>query len=145
MADNRNITSANSVFTLVIPRLYPTVQLEGYAVDKAFTPEAIDLAEVVMSVDGQMSAGYVPNPTKMTVSLMASSKSRDIFSAIIQASKTFRSVYYMSGSIVLPSTGEVFTLTRGVLTSAKQLPDAQKTLQAVDYVITWESINRAIL
>lgn len=140
------ITSANSVFTIVIPGLFPApVQLRGYASDKAFTTEAIDLAEVQMGVDGRMTAGFVPNPTKQTVTLQADSPSKDIFTALIQAMKTAREVFYISGSIALPSTGESFTLTRGILTNTKQIPDAQKVLQPMDFVITWESVNRSLL
>ena len=120
------ITSANSVFTIVVAGLFPApVQLRGYASDKAFTTEA---------VDGRMTAGFVPNPVKQTVTLQADSPSKDIFTAMIQAMKTAREVFYISGSIALPSTGESFTLTRGILTNAKQIPDAQKVLQPVDYV-----------
>lgn len=140
------ITSANSVFTIVIPGLFPApVQLQGYATDKAFTTEAIDLAEVQMGVDGRMTAGFTPNPTKQTVTLQADSPSKDIFTALIQAMKTAREVFYISGSIALPSTGESFTLTRGILTNTKQIPDAQKVLQPMDFVITWESVNRSLL
>lgn len=140
------ITSANSVFTIVIPGLFPApVQLQGYASDKAFTTEAIDLAEVQMGVDGRMTAGFTPNPTKQTVTLQADSPSKDIFTALIQAMKTAREVFYISGSIALPSTGESFTLTRGILTNTKQIPDAQKVLQPMDFVITWESVNRSLL
>jgi len=140
------ITSANSVFTIVIAGLFPApVQLQGYASDKAFTTEALDLAEVQMGVDGRMTAGFVPNPTKQTITLQADSPSKDIFTALIQATKTAREVFYISGTIALPSTGESFTLTRGILTNAKQIPDAQKVLQPVDYVITWESVNRSLL
>lgn len=145
MADT-TITSANSVFTLVIPGLFPApVQLRGYATDKAFTTEALDLAEVQMGVDGRMTAGFTPNPTKQTITLQADSPSRDIFSVLIQAMKTAREVYYMSGSIALPSTGESFTLTRGILTNTKQIPDAQKVLQPMDFSISWESVSRSLL
>ena len=140
------ITSANSVFTIVVPGLFPApVQLRGYSSDKAFTTEAVDLAEVQMGVDGRMTAGFTPNPVKQTITLQADSPSKDIFTALIQAMKTAREVYFVSGAISLPSTGESFTLTRGILTNAKQIPDAQKVLQPVDYVITWESVNRSLL
>ena len=144
--DNSTITSANSVFTLVVAGLFPApVQLKGYASDKAFTTEAVDLAEVQMGVDGRMTAGFVPNPVKQTITLQADSPSKDIFTAVIQAMKTAREVFYISGSISLPSTGESFALTRGILTNAKQIPDAQKVLQPVDYVITWERIDRSLM
>lgn len=144
--DNSTITSANSVFSLVVSGLFPApVQLKGYASDKAFTTEAVDLAEVQMGVDGRMTAGYVRNPVKQTITLQADSPSKDIFTALIQAMKTAREVFYLSGTISLPSTGESFALTRGILTNAKQIPDAQKVLQPVDYVITWESVDRSLL
>lgn len=145
MADT-TITSANSVFSLVIPGLFPApVQLQGYASDKAFATDALDIAEVMMGVDGRMTAGYVPNPTKQTITLQADSPSKDIFAALIQATKTAREVFYISATIALPSTGENFTLTRGILTNVKQIPDAQKVLQPMDFVITWESVNRSLL
>ena len=140
------ITSANSVFTIVVPGLFPIPQqLRGYAADKAFVTDALELAEVQMGVDGRMTAGFTPNPVKQTVSLQADSPSKAIFAAILQAMKTAREVFYISGSITLPSTGEVFTLTRGILTTAKQIPDAQKVLQPMDYSITWESVNPSVI
>lgn len=142
----RTITSANSVFTIVVPGLYPApVQLYGYSSDKAFTTEAIELAEVQMGVDGRMTGGYTPNPVKQTVTLQADSPSKDIFTAMIQAMKAAREIFYISGTISLPSTGEQFTMRRGILTTGKQIADAQKVLQPVDYVITWESVDRSLL
>jgi len=146
MADTTTITAANSVFTLVAAGLFPApVQLQGFATDKAFATDALEIAEVQMGVDGRMTAGYVANPVKQTISLQADSPSRTIFSAILQAQKTTRDIYYLSGSISLPSTGEAFTLTRGVLTTGKQIPDAQKLLQAVDFNITWQSVDASLI
>lgn len=144
MADT-TITSANSVFTIVIPSLYPSpVQLQGYSADRAFATDAIDMAEIQMGVDGRMTAGYVPTPVRQTITLQADSPSRNIFETLIQATKAAREIYYISGTILLPSTGESFSLLRGVLTNAKLIPDAQKVLQPVDYVITWERVERTL-
>lgn len=145
MAD-KTITSANSVFTLVIPGLFPApVQLQGYATDKSFATEAIDFAETMIGVDGKMSAGYVPNITPQTITLQADSVSKDIFAALIAATKTAREVFFLNATLVLQSTGESFTMARGVLKNAKQIADGGKVLQPQDYVIHWESVNRAIL
>jgi len=140
------ITSANSVFTITAASVFPApVQLQGYATDKAFATEALELAEVQMGVDGRMTAGYVPNPVKQTISLQADSPSRSVFTTIIQTTKTLGEIFYLSGVISLPSTGEKFSMTRGILTTAKQIPDAQKVLQAVDYIITWESVDASLI
>jgi len=140
------ITSANAVVTLVAASLYPApVQLHGFSMDRAFVVDAVDLAEVQMGVDGRMTAGYTPQPVKLTVTLQADSPSKDIFAVIVAATKTAREIFWLSMAISLPSTGEVFTLTRGILTNAKQIPDAQKVLAAQDFVITFESVNRSLI
>ena len=145
MADT-SITSANSVLTLTAPGLFPVpVQIRGYASDKAFATESTALAETQMGVDGRMTAGYTPNPVVKTLTLQADSPSKDFFTTLIAASKTAREVFYLNGTLTLPSTGESFTLVRGVLTAAKQIPDGQKVLQPVDYQITWESANRSLI
>ena len=145
MADT-TITSANSVYTIIAAPYFPTpVQLRGYSADKAFATDAIDMAEVNFGVDGRMTGGFVFSPVKQTITLQADSPSKDVFALIVQGMKTAREIVYLSATIQLPSTGEIFTLSRGILTSAKQIPDAQKVLQPMDYVITWERINRSIL
>lgn len=145
MADT-TITSANSVFTIVIPGLFPVpIQLQGYSSDRAFTTEAIDLAEVQMGVDGRLTAGYTPMPVKQTITLQADSPSRDIFTQLVQTIKTQREQFYISAAIALPATGESFVMTKGVLQNAKQIPDAQKVLQPVDFIIVWQSVDRSLL
>lgn len=140
------ITSANSVFTVVVPGLFPSPQqLQGYSSDAAFTTQTLVLAEAQMGVDGRMTAGYTPTPTVQTIMLQADSPSRDVFSGITQATKTAREIYWMDGTITLPATGEVYTLIRGTITSIKQIPDAQKVLQPVEIIITWQAVNRSII
>jgi hypothetical protein len=103
------------------------------------------MAEIQMGVDGRMTAGYTPMPVKQTITLQADSPSKDIFTILITATKTSREVYYLNGNISLPSTGETFAMTRDILDTAKQIPDAQKVLQPLDYTITWERIDRSVL
>ena len=141
MADT-TITSANSIFTVSVAGLFPVPQqLQGYSTDRAWSTDNLDLAEVQMGVDGRMTAGYTPNPVRMTVALQADSPSKSIFTSIANAMKAARNIYYISGTIDLPSTGESFICTRGVLQAVKALPDAAKVLQAMDFMIVWESIT----
>lgn len=143
---NTTITSANSILTMVVPGLFPVpVSIQGYSTDDAFMLDALDLAETVMGVDGKMSAGYVPKEVKLTITLQADSDSKEFFAILTQAVKTAREIFYMSATLSLPSTGEAFTFTRGILTSVDQAPAAKKMLQPQKFVITWESVNRAIL
>lgn len=135
------LTSANSSLVLAIANLYPSPQLiQGYTADDAFMAESLDMAEVVMGVDGIMSSAFIFNPVKMTITLQATSPSIDIFDAWSNFQRGSRELYQANGSIVLPAIGKKYTLTNGVLTSSKLFPDVKKTLQPVAYSLTWESV-----
>jgi hypothetical protein len=141
-----SITSSNSIFIITVPGLYGSgVKLQGYAADKAFATEALEMAETKMGVDGLLTAGYVPNPVKQKITLQADSPSKDIFSTIMSAMQQARDIYWIQGVITLPATGETFTLSQGVLTSLHPIPDAEKTLAPQEYEITWQSAQRALL
>lgn len=140
------ITSANSQFTLSIPDVFPApLVLQGYAADDAFTVEAFEVAEALMGVDGIMSAGYTPNVKKLTFTLQADSPSLAAIEAWVGAMETARDVIFANAVIILPSVNRTYIFTKGVLTSAKKLPDAKKVLQPVPYVITWQDIKAVLI
>ena len=140
------LTAANSVFTISVANLFNTpVTLQGYAADDAFTADAVDQAEIVMGVDGTMSAGFIFNATKMTVTIMPTSPSLAVLNTWRLTQLSSREVYSASATIILPSIGYVYTCNNGILTSGKPFPDVKKVLQSTPYVITWESIIGAPL
>lgn len=142
MGNNRNITSADSVFTLAITGLYPTpVSIGGYASDRAFETDAVDVAETVMGVDGNMSAGWIPNTTMQTVTLMPDSQSSDIFENWDRVETSRRTKLFATGEIQIPGTGRRYTLTKGVLKRVTRVPSAAKTMQARPFVIEWGSVT----
>ncbi len=135
------ITSANSVVTLTVPGVYDVpVQLQGYSADKAWNTDMLDLAETQIGVDGRMTAGYIFKTVKQTFSLQADSPSIQIFESIWQAMASIRDIYWMFGTIDLPSTGQSYVMTRGVLTGVKALTDAGKVLQAREFVVDWQQV-----
>lgn len=136
------ITSANSSFALAITNLYPTPQkIEGYAADAMFAFEDVTLAQTIMGVDGKLSAGYVFNEQKQTVTIMPDSDSLEVFSNWYTAQRTAKDIYTATGTIIMPSIGKKFTLKKGILTNGKPMPDAKKVLQAQEYKITWENVT----
>lgn len=140
------ITSANANLTLIVPGLgLGPAKMEGFASDKAFVSDGVDLAETQMGVDGRMTAGFVFNPVVQTITLQADSPSRAFFKVLAQAMRTQREVFYISGSLAMPSTGEAFTMTRGIMTNHKAIADAMKVLQPVDVKITWERVDPSLL
>jgi hypothetical protein len=142
----QTITAANSVFALAITGLYPAPQvLQGYAADDGFTTEAVENAEVVMGLDGHMSAGFIFNPVKQTIVLMPDSPSLDIFNNWALAQLAAREVMVANASISLPAIKKKYVLTRGFLTSTTPVPDVKKVLQPVRYQITWNTVAGASL
>jgi len=135
------ITSANSVLAIAINNYFPVPQtIQGFAVDDAFEGEAVQQSEILMGVDGILSAGKVFVPYKMTIHLQADSPSVFIFDAWRTAQDAAVDVFSASGSITLPSTSMVYTLQNGFLTSATPFPAVKKTLQPLVYEITWQRI-----
>jgi Tail fiber protein gp32 len=139
------ITSANSVVTLSAPGIYnQPVQLQGYSADKAWSTDMLDLAETQIGVDGRMTAGYIFKVVKQTFSLQADSPSIQIFETIWAAMAQARDIYWLSGTIDLPSTGQSYAMIRGVLTGVKTIADAAKVLQAKEYTIEWQLVQASL-
>lgn len=139
------ITSANSVFMLAVGLVFPVPQkIEGYSTDDAFSVEANEPTENIMGVDGKMSSGFIPTMKITTISIQADSPSLFLFETWAAAQETAREVFRANGTIQLPSIGRKYALTNGSLSSVKLFPDAKKTLQPVQFRITWESISPAL-
>ena len=143
MAD---LTTANSALTLAIDDLYAAPQpIQGYAVDDAFTSEAVSPAETMMGVDGFLSGGYTPYPVPLHITLMANSPSIEIFDNWLQAMGATKSIYRGNASIILPGLGQQWVLSRGILTQAPAIPDAKKILQPRRFTIVFESVTTSSL
>lgn len=140
------ITTANSIFILTVPGLYPSgIQLQGYSAERAWQTEAQELTESQIGVDGQKASGWVPTMVQQTVALLANSKSRTVFNNIARLQKANRDAVVFQGSITLPSTGESFSCLNGTLKNYKSLPDAAKVLQPIDFAIEWQDIQPSLL
>jgi len=136
------ITSANAVVMLGAKSLFPTPQqLQGFAADDVFSTEDIDTAEVVMGVDGKMSAGFVFVPVPQSYSLQADSPSISFFEALYQAQQAAKEVYFLFGVVTLSSISRSYVMNNGVLSRYKPASDAKKVLQPRTFRITWESIT----
>jgi hypothetical protein len=145
MADT-TITSANSVVTLTVPGLFPTpVQLSGYSADRAWETADQELSESQIGVDGRKTAGFVFQTIDQTFTLQADSPSKAVFKAIQTAMQTAQEIFYITGEIALPSTGETFTGTQGTLQRIKPMPDGGRVLQPVAYVINWGRLTPGLI
>jgi hypothetical protein len=135
------LTAANSVYMLTIIGLFNVPQqLQGFAADEMFDTEAIENVELLMGVDGVLSAGWIPTMKKQTVTLQADSPSNALFDAWATAEESAREKYIAGGIIRLPALSTSYAMVRGFLSSYRPVPPAKKILQPRQYGITWGSI-----
>lgn len=141
-----SITSVNAVYALMITKLIPApIQLQGFAADDIFDTEALEVGEVLMGVDGFLSAGYVKHPIKQSITLQADSPSMKIFEAWYAGEKALGDKYFAQATVVLPAIKTIYTLTNGVLVMYAPIPDAKKVLQPRKFSLVWESVFGAPL
>ena len=137
---NKTITSVNAIFAISIEGVYDSpIQLQGFAADGIFDTDPLVPAEIVMGLDGHLSGGYTYHPVKQKIHLQADSPSVQVFEDWYNASVAAQDVFKAQATITLPGTGKSYVMKNGILTSAKMIPDAKKTLSAHEFEITWES------
>ena len=143
MADNmgRNtITAANSIFMLQVPGLYDSpVKIEGFSTDAAVGADAVTPTVTEFGVDGRLSAGWVPTPKVITVTLAADSPSLSLVLDWLAVQDSAREVYACNATFTMPSIGQTYSGTRGFITNVPPMPTANKTLQSLAIQITFES------
>lgn len=141
MAD---ITSANSVLILSASGVWSgPQQIQGYATDDVYSADPLEIAEIMMGVDGGLSAGFVYNALPVGYSLMAGSPSIALFDALYTQSRATKSIYWLNGSILLPALKMKYALVNGVLKTYPAISDGGKTLKPRKFSIVWESISPA--
>lgn len=142
MANDRTLTSANSILMLGVIGLYDTPRrMQGFTADAITDFDAVSTAETVPGVDGRLSAGWVYTPIGQNISLQADSKSNDFFDNWRQAENQRREKYIAFGTIFLPATGIKYSMTRGFLGNTSIMPAVNKTLQGRRFTLTWERVT----
>jgi len=144
MTNRKTITSNSSVLMLAIAGVIPTAQrVQGFSADAAFAFDDVNNKEIVAGIDGTMSAGYIYTPTPQKITVMPNSNSYEIFAAWREAENAAAEVFFADGTVSIPATGFKYTMSKGVLSKTKAAPTVGKTLQPIEYEITWESVTWA--
>ena len=140
-----NITAANAVYSIAIPPLYiAPQQLVGFATDAAWDTGESEPAEVMIGVDGIVSAGFVPYLTDQTIHLQADSPSAIIFETWLETQKIAQTIYFAAATLNLISLGRKYSMSQGILRRMPPISSTRKVLQPRDFVITWGDISPAV-
>jgi hypothetical protein len=139
MAD---ITAANATFIISVPILSLAAQaLQEFGADDIFDTEDVQPTEIMMSVDGFLSGGFVFVAKPMTITLMAGSASNSFFDAWNSGQQSGLLAAPATGVVTLTGLGSSYLLTNGFLTRFKPIADAKKMLQPRKYQVTWGNIS----
>ena len=141
-----DIPSANSPLIITVSALaIASVAMEGYAVDNAWALDDAETAVAQVGVDAKMTAGWVPRLNPLTLSFAPNSPSVATLSAIITAQDTNMTIYTLQGVLSCPSVSKSWTLSNGVLTRGKIIPDGSRILGPQSFQLTFESARPAVL
>lgn len=137
-----DITSANATAILIVDGLFPAgVQLQQFATDQSVSGEEITVSEARMGVDGQMVAGYTPNPKVVTVMLEASSPSYESLAQVFKTMEIKRGPIKIDLVFNVPSIGKTFTYANGVMTSGTVVPAGKKILDPTTWKFTFANLS----
>lgn len=138
MAD---ITAANSSLLIGVAGLFTVPQaLAGFSADDMYEVSAVDSKELMIGVDGILSAGWIPAIKVMSVTLQADSASNTFFESWFSSEEAAKTPYFAFGVINQPSISRTYALTNGVLKNYTPLAHAAKVLQPRKFEIHWQSI-----
>ncbi len=140
------ITAANAAFFIAAADLFDNpVQLQGFAADDIFDTEGVDNAEALIGVDGIASYGFVYQLIKQSITLQADSASIDLFDQIWNAEQASAEKVILTGNVTLSSVVKKWTMTNGIMSNYKPMPDAGRILKPQKFQLTWNTINPAPL
>ncbi len=141
-----SITAANCTFMMTVGTIFPTPQqLQQFAADEIFTVAGIHSSEVVMGVDGVMTAGFVFVPIEQGIMLQADSPSEFLFDSWWATQLQLKDILYANATITFPSLGQKWNMVKGSLTTYQPLPNAKKLLQPRQHGITWQNVIPALI
>lgn len=136
-----DITAANTAFVISVPLLLPVPQqLQGFAADDIFDVDDVDSTDILMGVDGILSAGMIFAPKPMNIALQADSPSVSFFDAWYQGQQANTAAYAAQAIITFTGIGTSYALTTGYLSRYKPMADAKKILQPRKFRVTWQTI-----
>ena len=135
-----DITSANAILIIGSANIFPNAQqLQGFAADDIFDVDAIASAQTSMGVDGLLSAGFVFEQLKQTITLQADSPSGYVFDNIYAYERQTVSKQVITATFKFTSIGVQFIINKGFMTSYTPMAAGKRILQPRRFSLEWEA------
>lgn len=141
-AFGNDITSANIELVFSAEEICPNgITVQQFSADQMYSSEDEQFAETRMGVDGYMAAGQTPNIKTLTISLEASSPLYETFKNLAMAQTKNRRPYNCTIVARVPSIGQVFTWSEGVLHNATWIPNAARVLDPTQWTFHFQNLD----
>jgi hypothetical protein len=138
------LTAANAVITFSQATLFPVPQqLQGFAADDVTDMDNAKVLEHVMGVDGVLSFGFVYVERMQNITLQADSASNSFFDIINASQEAAQTAYPLTGVIILPAIGLMFSCINGGLDTYNPMPPVRKIIQPRKFRIVWNKVIAA--
>ncbi|MFP1728027.1 phage tail fiber protein [Lonsdalea quercina] len=139
-----DITSANSNLHIVVPSFYPGgFDVDDYAAEDMFDTGALQNAEDMMSADGKYHAGYIFNPTELTITLMATSNAASLIADWYAAERTAVGKFACNAVLTIPALNVKYNFVNGILYTWTPTPPGKRVLQPRPAVFHFESCTQS--
>lgn len=143
---SNDITSANIELIFSAEEICPNgVSVQQFSADQMYSAEDEQVAETRMGVDGFMAAGFTPSIKTLTLSLEASSPLYETFKNLKMAQDRNRKPYNCTIVARVPSIGQVFTWSEGVLHNTTWVPNASRVLDPTQWTFHFERLDVSIV
>lgn len=140
----RTITSANCGLFITVAGLIPApVQIQGFSADNVFESGDVTTGEAMMGVDGHLSVGWVAAAIPFNITLMADSRSNDVFETITSDEQLNREKRIISMVARIPSLNRSYALNRGFILTYPPITTAGRVMQPRRYSMSFESMTLA--
>ena len=134
MANNRTLTATDAIVAVSVQGLFSVPQIvDGFEIDNAWQLSDTTIAQTVMTLDGELTGGYVPSIVDFTVNILPTSNSKQFFDVWMQNSRQNQTMFKGLFNITIPALSANYTLSNVILVTGKVLPNVNSILQPVSY------------
>lgn len=134
-----NKTSANVVAILSIEQVAPSgIRLEQFSTDAGIAADAVQEVQAEMTLDGQLTVGYTPNPYVVNLTIQPTSPVVPYLREAQLVQKSMKTPLGAGLTVYYPSTDRTYNFVNGVITQMTPMPAANRVQDPITVQLTFE-------
>lgn len=134
-----NKTSANVVAILSIEQVAPSgIRLEQFSTDAGIAADAVQEVQAEMTLDGQLTVGYTPNPYVVNLTIQPTSPVVPYLREAQLVQKAMKTPLGAGLTVYYPATDRTYNFVNGVITQMTPMPAANRVQDPITVQLTFE-------